>query len=69
VVGGNLHCLLQLDVKLCSGENLAYPSDIVLKEVFVQGLRGLEPADEYKCIDVFTIVGDFGELNLKESYV
>ena len=35
VVEGSLHYLLQLDVRLRSGENLAHPSDIVLQKVFV----------------------------------
>ena len=42
VVEESLYCLLQLDVNLCSGENLAYPSDVVLQEVSTQGGETLE---------------------------
>ena len=31
LAGGALHCLLQLDVRLGLGQNLAYPSDVMLQ--------------------------------------
>ena len=46
MVEESIHRLLQLDVRLYSGENLAHPSDIVLEEVLVQGVRNMQPADE-----------------------
>ena len=49
VVGGSLYYLIQLDVKLSSGQNLAHPSDIVLHEMFVQGVRDWQFADVCEC--------------------
>jgi len=37
IIEGSLHCFLQLDVRLCLGENLAHSSDIVHEEVLVHG--------------------------------
>jgi len=44
VVGGSLHHLFYLDVKLRSGEDLAHSGNIVLQEVYVQGMSDLYPA-------------------------
>ena len=66
VVEKSFHYILQLVVRLCLGENLANPSDVVLQEVFIQGMRHLQPVDERECRYVFTTVGDLGELALEE---
>ena len=42
----SLYCLLQVDVRLCSVENFTHPSDIVLEEMLVQGVRNIQCADE-----------------------
>jgi len=64
VVGGSLHCLLQFDVRLSSKQNLAHPGDIVLQEMFVQGVRNMQLADECECRDVLTAVGNLDQLAL-----
>jgi len=35
VIGGSILCLLQLDVGLSSGQDFAYPSDIMRQKVLV----------------------------------
>ena len=62
VVVNESHRFLQLDIGLSSGQNLAHPSDIVLKDVFVQGLRNLHPTNERECRNVHTAIGDLGHL-------
>ena len=42
----SLYCLLQVDVRLCSVENFTHPSDIVLEEMLVQGVRNIQYVDE-----------------------
>ena len=66
MVEGNFHCFLQLDVRLCSGENFAHPSNIVLEEVLVHGVRNLQPVDERESRDIFIAVRDLDELSLEE---
>jgi len=39
----------------------------LFKEVLVQGVKNLQPADERECRDVLTAVRDFGELALKKA--
>jgi len=41
----------------------------VLQEMFAQGMRDLQSADEYKCRDILTAVGDLDQLALKVAYV
>ena len=43
-----------MDVRLSSGEDLAILGVIVLQEVFVQGVRDLQPTDEHECGNFFT---------------
>ena len=50
---------------MSSGKDLDYLGD-VLQEVFVQGVSGLQPVDEYECVYLFTTVGDFGLVALEE---
>ena len=36
----------------------------MLQEMFVQGVRDLQPVDEYEYRDVLTVVGDLGQFAL-----
>ena len=60
VVGGSLHHLFKLDVRLSSGKNLAHLDDIILQEMFVQRMSDLQVADERERGDFFTTIKDFG---------
>ena len=51
---------------MSSGEDLAHLGDVVLQEVFVQGVSDLQPTDECERRDLFTTIRDFGKLALKE---
>ena len=64
MVGGSLHRIFKLDVRLSSGKDLAHLGEIVLQEVFVQRISDLYPADERERRDFFTTIGDFGYLAL-----
>ena len=66
VVGGSLHRLFKLDVRLRSGKDLAHLDDTMLQEVFVQRMSRLQPVDERVHRDFFTTIGDFDWLALKE---
>jgi len=46
VVGGSLHRLFELDVRLSSGKDLTHLGSITLQEVFVQRISDLQPGDE-----------------------
>ena len=65
-VGGSLHCLLQLDIRLSLGKVFAHLGDVMLQEVLVQRVRDLQPADKCECCYLLTTVGDLGELALEE---
>ena len=65
VVDGTLHSLLQLNARLASKQDLTHSCDIMLQQIFVQGVRNLQPADERECRYIFTAVGNFGEPVLK----
>jgi len=41
----------------------------VLQDMFVQGVRNLQPADECECRDVLTAIGDLGLFALKVANV
>ena len=65
VVGGTLHSFLQLDVRLGSTQDFTHPSNVMLQQIFIQGVRNLHPTDECECKDILTAVGNFGQLALK----
>jgi len=69
VIGESLHCLLQLNVGLSSGQDLFHPSDIVLQVVLIQGVRDLHPANKRECKDVLIIVGDLDQLAVEVADV
>ena len=46
VVGGSLHRLFELDVRLSSGKDFTHLGSITLQEVFVQRISDLQPGDE-----------------------
>jgi len=48
-----------VDVRLSLGKNLAHLGDIVLQEMFVQGMNDLQLVDKRECGDFFTRIGDF----------
>ena len=41
----------------------------MLEEVLIQGVKNLQPADERECRDIFTAVGNLGELILEVADV
>ena len=49
-----------------SGEDLARLGDVMLQEVFVQGVSDLQSTDECERRDFFIIIRDFAKLGLKE---
>ena len=55
-----------MDVRLSLGKDLAHLGDIVLQGAFVQGVSNLLSADKCQNDNFLLIVGDFGELVLKE---
>ena len=66
MVEESLHRLFELDVRLSSEEDLAHLGNVVLQEVFIQGLSNLQAADECENNDLFTAIRDFSKLTLKE---
>ena len=47
-IGGSLHRLFKLDVRLKSGKDFTHLGDVVLQEVFVQGVTNLQASDKYE---------------------
>ena len=62
----SLHRLFKLDVTLSSGKDLANIGDVVLQEVFVQGVSNLQHTDKCDGSNFLTTIGSFGESILKE---
>jgi len=67
VVGGSLHRLFKMDVRLSSEKDLTRLGDVVLQEVYIPGgASNMEPAGKCEGNIFFPTVGDIGELVLEE---
>ena len=66
MVGGSLLCLIELDVRLCSGKELAHLGDVVLQEVLVQRVSDMQSTNECKCRYLLITVEDLDKMVLEE---
>ena len=68
LVGGALHCFLQLDVRLGLVQDLT-PTGDVLHQMFVQRMDDSHPADECESGDIFAALVHFSQLAREEANV
>jgi len=60
-----LHGFLLLNVRLGPGQDLTHPHDVMLQQVFVLGVRDLQPTDECEYRDIILAIGNLGKLALE----